>query len=194
VLCYFGDLTIANNSSGLHWFCREVLPKIALKRVELRVAGKGSDVFASYEKVESFGFVQDRDDFLRQAHMMIAPIFSGGGLKIKVLDSVGCGKPLVTTPKGAEGFPEWLAQILPVASTAEEFAAKIQKLAASYDVAVDEAKKLQTELKSNMGKATFLDLFLGDINRDDFHHDSHDGKRGNVFVAVGSHNKFIDNF
>ena len=164
VLCYFGDLTLPNNSVGLHWFCREVLPRISSGNMELRVAGKGSEAFSAYDKVSTFGFVEDLDDYLSRAHVMIAPIFSGAGVKIKVLDAVGYGKPLVTTAQGAQGFPVWLINKLCVASNVDEYVGIILKMMENYSAEVQRARALQKELEEKMGKSIFLGQFQNDIH------------------------------
>lgn len=162
-LAYFGDLTLPNNYTGLHWFCDNVLPRLESEHVHLRVAGKGSERFASYRSVEVCGFVDNLEDFLADSHVIIAPIFSGAGVKIKVLDSISYGKPLITTPKGAEGFPNWLRDRLNIAQDAEQFKEMINRLMYNYDIALTESAQTRHLLFENLGPERFQRQLIGDI-------------------------------
>ena len=163
ILSYFGDLTLPNNYNGLHWFCDQVLPELRGDSVELHVAGKGSEQFSAYDGVRICGFVDDIDAFVCKSQIVVAPIFSGAGVKIKVLDAIGYGKPMITTPKGAEGFPVWLANQMYIASSADEFVRLLTSMMRSYDDVVTKAKVLQKEVSAKMGPAHFQRQLLDDI-------------------------------
>ena len=163
MLSYFGDLTLPNNYIGLHWFCDNVLPKLNGDRVELHVAGKGSEQFSVYDRVRVCGFVDDIDAFVCQSQIVVAPIFSGAGVKIKVLDAIGYGKPLITTPKGAEGFPSWLTNQLHIASSVEDFVQLLSSMIVSYDDFAKKAEGLQKEVSVKMGLTHFQRQLLDDI-------------------------------
>jgi hypothetical protein len=163
ILSYFGDLTLPNNYKGLHWFCDTVLPKTNQKVVELHVAGKGSEQFSVYDRVRVYGFVDDIDAFVCKSQIVVAPIFSGAGVKIKVLDAIGYGKPMVTTPKGAEGFPLWLTNQLHIASNTEDFVQLLSNMILSYDDFAKKAEGLQKEVSVKMGPTHFQRQLLDDI-------------------------------
>lgn len=162
ILSYFGDLTLPNNYVGVCWFCDNVLPKLS-EDVELHVAGKGSERFSAYERVRVHGFVKDIDAFACQSQIVVAPIFSGAGVKIKVLDAIGYGKPLITTPKGAEGLPEWLIDQVYVACDANEFVDLLNGMMASYDNVAQKSEVLQKEVSRRLGVPHFQRQFFDDI-------------------------------
>ncbi|MBU2746299.1 glycosyltransferase family 4 protein, partial [Acidithiobacillus caldus] len=163
ILSYYGDLTLPNNYNGLHWFCDKVLPELRRDSVQLHVAGKGSEQFSAYDGVRVCGFVDDIDAFVCKSQIVVAPIFSGAGVKIKVLDAIGYGKPMVTTPKGAEGFPVWLVNQMYIASTADEFVQLLTSMMRSYDDVVSKAEALQKEVSAKMGPTHFQRQLLNDI-------------------------------
>ena len=163
VLAYFGDLTLPNNYTGLHWFCKNVLPQILSQNVQLRIAGKGSEQFAHYSGVVAYGFVDNIDEFISNAHVLVAPIFSGAGVKIKVLDAIGYGKALVTTPKGAEGFPSWLKERINIAADAKEFRMILERVFQFYEDATKAAAEVQKELDMKMSADRFRQQLSGDI-------------------------------
>ncbi len=163
IISYYGDLTLPNNYNGLRWFCNTVLPELSGYSVELHVAGKGSEQFSVYDRVRAFGFVDNIDAFVCSAQIVVAPIFSGAGLKIKVLDAIGYGKPMITTPKGAEGFPLWLKNQLHIASSTEEFVQLLSSMIVSYHDFAKTAEGLQKEVSTRMGQTQFQRQLLRDI-------------------------------
>lgn len=163
ILAYFGDLTLPNNYIGLHWFCKNVLPQMHAQKAQLHIAGNGSEQFAPYEGVEVYGFVDNIDEFACNAHVIVAPIFSGAGVKIKVLDAIGYGKPLVTTPKGAEGFPSWLTERINIAADAKEFQVILQRILRFYEDATKMAGEVQKEISTKMSADNFRRQLSGDI-------------------------------
>jgi glycosyltransferase involved in cell wall biosynthesis len=50
------------------------------------------------------GFVENLPEYIAAADIAVAPLLKGGGTKIKILEYMACGKPVVTTTKGAEGI------------------------------------------------------------------------------------------
>ena len=163
ILSYFGDLTLPNNYNGLHWFCNRVLPEISGYGIELHIAGKGSESFSVYDRVRVCGFVDDIDTFVCQSQIVVAPIFAGAGIKIKVLDAIGYGKPMITTPKGAEGFPLWLKKRMNTASSADEYVQLLTAMILSYDDFSNNAERLQKEVSARMGPDHFQRQLLDDI-------------------------------
>jgi glycosyltransferase involved in cell wall biosynthesis len=75
----------------------------------LAVAGRGADpaLRAAAETapgMELLGFVPDLGDLLRRAAVVLIPLAWGGGTKIKTIEAMAAGKPILTTPTGAEGL------------------------------------------------------------------------------------------
>ena len=66
------------------------------------------------EKVTSIGLVPDVKTFYESVHSVVAPIRFGTGLKIKVLEALAAGKPILATPHSLEGFPDGISNIVAV--------------------------------------------------------------------------------
>jgi glycosyltransferase involved in cell wall biosynthesis len=54
--------------------------------------------------IVALGFVEDLTDLYRECRLFVAPLPEGGGIKIKILEAMARGIPVVTTPIGAEGI------------------------------------------------------------------------------------------
>ncbi len=155
-LAYFGDLTLPNNYSGLHWFCKEVLPRLCFDQVEMHIAGRGSERFTVYPKVYTYGFIDDVSQYLSNKHIIIAPISSGAGVKIKVLDAIASGKPLVTTNKGAEGLSAPIKKMMNIADTPDDWVLILERLLGSYDDANGSAIALRETMLVELGPEQFI--------------------------------------
>lgn len=85
--------------------------------------------------VSCLGFVNDVPSFYGNVEVVAAPIRFGGGIKLKVLEAMACGKPVVTTSVGAEGIAGSDEGVLVIADDPEGFAGAVVELLA------DEARR-----------------------------------------------------
>lgn len=107
-ILYYGDLTVSHNIIGIKIFLEYVYAKVYKKRnIKIKVAGKINDIdreeLSKKPGVEVLGYVDDLDKCIAQSKFVVAPIYTGAGVKIKVIDAISKGKILITTPKGIEG-------------------------------------------------------------------------------------------
>lgn len=100
------------NAEGLQWFVERVLPSLAVRFpcIELHAIGKHPPQFAERFSgpVSIRGFVDDLAKEYERAALVIAPIRSGGGTQIKVLEALAHGRPLVSSRFAHAGFAEHL--------------------------------------------------------------------------------------
>lgn len=97
------------NQQGIIWFIEQVLPVILVQQpdVVFVVAGRGTpDWMRKYQSknVEIYGFIEDANKFLSACHVAVVPLFSGGGMRVKILNYLAWGIPTVSTTIGAEGL------------------------------------------------------------------------------------------
>ncbi len=128
LISFCGTLNYPPNVDGLLYFYKKVYPYIRQKcpHVQLRVIGRKPplDVLAlRFDKsVEITGEVADIKPFLADCSISVAPIRLGGGSKVKIIQSMAMGLPVVTTPHGIEGIDVIVGRDLLVGSTPREFA------------------------------------------------------------------------
>jgi hypothetical protein len=95
------------NVDGLLWFCREVLPALLSVAPDFRlfVTGRppGSVLQVADDHVVLLGVVDDLYDVYDRVRAAIVPIRIGAGVKIKFLEALQYGVPVVSTSVGAEG-------------------------------------------------------------------------------------------
>lgn len=77
------------------------------------VAGAFSGEWAAgQDGITALGRVADIADFYREVHASVVPVGNGSGMKCKLAESILSGRPVITTPAGAEGFPPHLSRFL----------------------------------------------------------------------------------
>lgn len=110
-LCILSSMEWAPNVEGAIWFIERVMPSILerLPQAVLHVAGRnpGADILALHDgrHVVVHGEIDDALVFRRSKAVSVVPLFSGSGVRIKIIESMAAGVPLVTTSVGAEGLP-----------------------------------------------------------------------------------------
>lgn len=98
-----------HNIEGLKWFINQVLPLIQKKipDISLKIIGKNPpEEFYNYENlgVEVLGYVKSVIPYLQKANIYIAPLFVGSGIRIKILEALAMGLPVIATTVSAEGI------------------------------------------------------------------------------------------
>jgi len=108
---FLGLLSLPHNHDAVTSFLRQCMPDVLrrLPDARLRIVGRGARPellaaaapFADTVRIE--GYVPDLADLLSRACAMLVPLRFGSGIKIKVLEALAHGVPVVATPVGAEG-------------------------------------------------------------------------------------------
>jgi glycosyltransferase involved in cell wall biosynthesis len=132
------------NVEGVEYFLSEIFPKLrqSTPAVELTIAGRiCHHLPRGIPGVELIGEVDDLEPHYAHAHAIINPVREGTGLKIKTIEAMGYGKPLVTTPQGAAGLETAANESFLQAETAGEFVSHLVDLSHSPPLAEALAKK-----------------------------------------------------
>lgn len=124
---FIGLFEYAPNLDGIRWFVRECLPLIRreVPDVRLRLVGSGTDgaLRPDDPSVDGLGFVEDPSDEISTWALMVVPILTGGGTRIKIAEAFGRGCPVVSTTYGAYGYEVVDGRELRLAQTADQCAA-----------------------------------------------------------------------
>jgi glycosyltransferase involved in cell wall biosynthesis len=124
------------NLHGLRMFMDEVFPRIRQEHpgARLLLAGTVCRAVPEDPAYVRLGEFTHAGDTYAKADVVISPIPFGTGLKVKNMEALGYGKPLVTTPAGADGIDEGANRAFFLATTPEEFAARVNELLADSDL------------------------------------------------------------
>lgn len=106
-LLFLGKMDWAPNRDGLKWFLEEIWPKVDHTKFELHIVGSGDSSWGTelfkQPSIKFFGFVKDLDAAYAQCDFSIIPIRYGSGTRIKVIESISKGVPIVSTDMGVQG-------------------------------------------------------------------------------------------
>lgn len=137
-ILFIGTLTWEANINGVNWFIKECLPKILKKYPEtvFDICGKYKDSFSpnNTKNIVYHGFVDDLEEYFQKATVFICPLLFGSGMKIKIIEALYRGIPLVTTPIGAESIELENGKNSFVTNNSSEFADDVMKLFEKKDL------------------------------------------------------------
>ena len=138
-LCHIGSMNWSPNMEGIEWFLDEVWPLIHEAHPELQftVAGHGTPDKLLQRKdanVQFVGAVPSANEFMLDHDMMIVPLLSGSGIRVKIVEAMALGRVVITTSVGAEGLAVENGKHLFIADTPEEFLSVIDKCIQTPDL------------------------------------------------------------
>lgn len=130
-ISFLGAYNWMPNKEAILWFTNEVWPEIAKLNptTEFHIAGSYSEEIAELKNIEGIelhGFVNSSQEFMKEHGIFIAPILSGSGVKMKVLEAMSHGVPCVLSTHAAEGLN--LPEIIPICKNKEAFIEKVSLL------------------------------------------------------------------
>lgn len=144
-----------SNRQGAKWFISYVMPALRqqVPEVSLVVVGGLSESIEVQPGVQALGVVDSLQAQYAQASVVINPALVGTGLKIKTVEALAYGKPLVTTSVGGEGLEDGWAKAFCIADSAEEFIAELATLLTDQETALALGKRARTYAEFAQEKA-----------------------------------------
>jgi glycosyltransferase involved in cell wall biosynthesis len=154
-ILFCGSLTYGPNSQGLIWFLKNIWPEIRRRvpKVLLTIVGRDGSAEQFQEhlvdsSISFVGEVLDLEPYYRRASLSVCPLLMGSGTRLKILEAMSFGVPVVSTRIGAEGIGAAGGQHLLLADTPADFAEAIDRLltdATLYELVRLAARRLVEE-------------------------------------------------
>lgn len=168
---FLGSMDWMPNIDGVAWFLREVWPglKQSVPGVRFLVIGRNPPAALRYlaadDAAVSFtGTVVDVRPHLAKCHATVVPLLAGGGTRLKILEVMAAGLPVVSTAVGAEGLPIVADRHLLIADTAEKFGSQVATILRDRAMAERLVESARTEVVESHTwdrcSQIFLDLCL----------------------------------
>lgn len=159
-----GSFSHPPNKYAFNYFLNEIAPLLEKDKINYKfyLAGKNNsdDVknliklskINNKDKIIDLGFVNESKDFFKKIDILITPIFSGSGSRIKILEALGFGKKIISSPVGAEGI-NINTKLISVAKKPEDYIKEIRYYSTNKDkINLEEEKK-------NISKLTWKYIF-----------------------------------
>lgn len=131
---HIGALDWIPNQEGLTWFIDNVWKNFRSKHPEFTLSIAGRNAPPSFEKylvnngINYLGEVEDAAKFISSGSVMIVPLLSGSGMRIKIIEGMAAGKTIITTSIGTEGINTTNGENILIADTPEEFKGQLEKI------------------------------------------------------------------
>jgi glycosyltransferase involved in cell wall biosynthesis len=125
-LFHIGSMNWLPNQEGIRWFLKECWPQIHVKFPDVRLvlAGRMMPKWMLNTAVSGVvikGEVPDASQFMCENGIMVVPLFSGSGVRVKIIEAMALGKTVITTSLGAEGIKCEHRKNILIADTPDEF-------------------------------------------------------------------------
>ncbi len=134
LIVFVGRMDYYPNQQAVIAFCREVLPRLQVRRPSLRFEIVGADPPASIRQLERLagvsvtGAVPDVRPYVTRAALTVAPLTIARGTQNKILESMAMGVPVVCSDKAARGVEAVAGDHLLTASSPEEYTEAVGKV------------------------------------------------------------------
>lgn len=162
-ILFIGSLTLPSNVEGLKWYLNNIHPLLQdIDDYEFIVAGSTNpkesrtrieDFVLSFENVKIYTNLSDLDDMYEQCSIFVNPVQRGAGIKVKSINAIQNGLPLVSTSIGIEGMGVCNEKHVLIADSIDKFEKNIRRLL--------DNKELREDLSEN------AQMYFSSINHED---------------------------
>lgn len=138
-LFHIGSLEWSPNQEGLIWFLEKCWDEIHFNYPDLKfyVAGRNAPLWfqrkLNLPNVHFMGEVADAYEFINSKSIMIVPLWSGSGMRIKIIEGMALGKPIITTKIGTEGISTTSGKNIVIAENEKGFIQAVTDLIENYE-------------------------------------------------------------
>ena len=158
-IVFFGKWKRLDNFEGLKWFFDNVYDRIE-KSIEIAIIGNWlpddfKEQISKMNNVKYLGFVENPYPLIANSIATISPLFSGAGVKVKVVESIACGTPVIGTDIAFEGLPEKYSKMMLLANDAESYIN-----AMSTEMSIEERIKIKQDFIADYNSETIPQFLL----------------------------------
>jgi glycosyltransferase involved in cell wall biosynthesis len=137
IVLFHGVLSYPPNREAVRMIVKDIAPVVlgANSAARFVLVGPNPPAISPCSPNVTFtGAVEDVAAYIHSAAVCIAPLGQGSGTRLKILEYMACGKPVVSTSKGAEGLDVEPGRNIVIAATASDFSKEILALLSNEDV------------------------------------------------------------
>lgn len=144
-LFHLGSMDWTPNIEGVVWFLDNVWPEVQKAKLNIRLHLAGREMPQEiYDRqdpnVAVIGEVPDAHEFMSQHGIMVVPLLSAGGIRVKIIEGMALGKTIISTTIGAEGIEYENGKQIFIADQPQEFVQAIKKLTQQPEILLSVGK------------------------------------------------------
>ena len=164
---FLGGLHWPPNADALVTFVRDVWPRVRAARPDAMLTAVGRDDHPAADEcraapaVTVVGWVPDIDPFVRQSRVLVVPMRAGSGMRVKILEAMARGLPVVSTSVGCEGIEVEAGRHLLVEDDPARFADAVVRVLADDALAGSLAVASRALVMAKYDVAAVSSAFLG---------------------------------
>lgn len=153
-LLFYGSLDREQNVEGLRYIINSLIPALkqsgVMSHLRMNIFGSGIPpedlMLESNPDINYLGQVENPGEYIRGAELVLVPLKNSGGMKIRLLESIACGKTVIATPEAKAGLPGGLAEYVHTAASTAEFIETIDKIRTKEYINVVDSNVVQKYL------------------------------------------------
>lgn len=151
-IVFFAMWKRADNHQSLTWFIDNILPYITCNII---IIGSGlpnslNDKIKKFSNIQYMGFLENPYPIIANAKALLSPLFSGAGVKVKVIEALACGTPVIGSKIAFEGIDNIYQNFMIEANTIPEYITAIENIQISLEERIAFKKFF---LKNYLGKS-----------------------------------------
>lgn len=167
-LFYFASMDWLPNQEAVTWFLEKVWPLVIQKNNTLKFIIAGRNMPAKFKNlllknVQIIENVKNANDFYNENLIMLVPLLSGSGLRIKIIEGMAFGKAIVSTSIGAEGIACTDNKNIMLRNTPQEFAEAIIELLANPTKIIELQKQARAFAEQEFDNQKVVNGFINFI-------------------------------
>lgn len=166
-IIFYGAMGREENWKSAVWFINNVFCKLKDKSMSFLVIGANPApqlLRYSSERVKILGFVEDVGVYFQEGLCMVAPLLLGAGIKVKILESMSAGIPVLTNEIGIEGIPAEDGREYLMCREAEEYIEAIYMLAENSERRDELSRNAKKFMKEQYDLKKGADNFIQLLN------------------------------
>lgn len=158
---FFGEWSRYENYESLCWFLDYVYDKLK-SDYHYKIIGRGMPLdienrLKKYPNIEYLGFLDNPYPIISNAKAEIAPLHYGAGVKVKCVEALACGTPIIGTEVAFEGIIESNKEFLILANTPEEYVNAINNI----NISVENKQKMKFDFVATYNNKRLLNYING---------------------------------
>jgi glycosyltransferase involved in cell wall biosynthesis len=170
-LFHLGSMDWIPNREAVEWFLKEVWPGIHSLYPTLRLYLAGRNFpdeikNAGHPNAICQGRIEDAHSYMQTKQVMIVPLHSGSGMRVKIIQGMALGKTILSTTVGAEGIPVTNGENILIANTPSEFISQVKWCMENPEASKEigkKARKFAEDNYSNFSVGKQLSVFFKNI-------------------------------